>query len=150
MRLFNSFEEKKVMQLELVRHTLPKNPVTRCGKEQPGTGKKRCRKKQPGTGKKVRFFCPATCKDKCKNTISPTSSPTDTPTSSPTYLPTTSPTDSPTNSPSASPSAVASTQYRTPQISSDARQAPSDLADRRSPSTSPPSVFHCRPLLQLQ
>ena len=42
------------MQLELVRHTLQKKPVTRCGKE------------QPGTGKKVKFFCPATCKQECR------------------------------------------------------------------------------------
>ena len=42
------------MQLELVRHTLQKKPVTRCEKE------------QPGTGKKVKFFCPATCKQECK------------------------------------------------------------------------------------
>ncbi|OEU07703.1 hypothetical protein FRACYDRAFT_250726 [Fragilariopsis cylindrus CCMP1102] len=74
-----------------------KQPRKRCRKEQPGNAtqtcdsyvaekpNKRCKKVQPGTNeKKLKFFCPATCRNRCKQTDSPTATPTSSPTLSPT------------------------------------------------------------------
>jgi hypothetical protein len=80
------------------------HPLKRCKKEQPGTG-----------GKRVRYFCPATCKDRCKITDSPTHSafPTSSPTSGPTesFKPSSVPSLDPSSSPSSSPSSAPSSSF---------------------------------------